>query len=84
MLIVYAVVGLAAAIWLLILSAILGWPGFLGMLLLLVGIGISIVNTTNVIVDRTLPPRPTAGMVGVLLLFLGAIGLVWGLVATVF
>lgn len=36
-LVLYAIHGAMAGIWLLLLSALLGWPGFLGMLMLLPG-----------------------------------------------
>ena len=81
---VYAIVGLLAAVWLLLLSLLLGWPGFVGMLLLIVGIGITVVHMTGAIARRSLSTRTGWPMAGVALLFVGAAGLVWGAIARIF
>ena len=80
MLIVYVVGGLLAALWLLLLSLLLGWPGFIGMLVFLVGLGLFVPSLTSAVLDRRIPERTRAGPIGTILIFAGVLGIVWGLI----
>jgi hypothetical protein len=80
-LIVYAIVVLLAALWLLLLSLFLGWPGFIGMVMFLVGLGFFVPSLTSAVLDRSFSKRPRAGLIGTVLLVAGIIGIVWGLIA---
>ena len=84
LLVVAAVLGVAAAIWLLLLSLLLGWPGFAGMLLLLVGIGITVVRMNRSIAQRALPKHAESGAAGVAMMVVGVVGLLVGAVGRIF
>lgn len=81
MVVVYAAVALLAALWLLLLSLLLGWPGFIGMLIFLVGLGFFVPSLTYAIVDERLPERSRSGILGTMFILVGLVGIVSGLIA---
>lgn len=80
MVVVYGAVALLAALWLLLLSLLLGWPGFIGMLVFLVGLGFFVPSLTYAIIDDRLPERPRSGILGTILIVVGLVGIVSGLI----
>lgn len=79
MLLVHVFGRLLAVLWLLLLSLLLGWPGFIGMLMFLVGLGLLVSSLTSAVLDGRVPEPTRAGPMGTILIFSGVYGM--GLVA---
>jgi len=82
MLAIAAVLGIAAALWLLLLSALfLHWPGFVGMAMLLAGATLTPLQMTAALGEGKLSNRSGWSVAGALLILGGVVGLLWGFTA---